>query len=120
MPDEQTSKIPKNMRYYPELYQVGVLVISLAQDRFDALVAGKLKRPINSEDADISEVYSAPFCKVQHRYQYGFLESTLGIESRRELDDQVQLAKRFLKTRLGNKAELIRAKDFWSPPLNIS
>ena len=35
-----------------------------------------------------------------------------------KLDDQVQLAKRFLKTRLRDKAELIRAKGFWSPPLN--
>lgn len=86
VPDEQTSKIPKNMRYYSELYQVGVLVISLEQDRFDSLLDGKLTKPINPEDADVLEVYSAPFCNVQRRYQFDYLESTLGIGSRRSLD----------------------------------
>lgn len=84
-PDETISKIPKDMRYYAELYNIGVLVLALENDVFTRLVAGELVEPLQVEDVDILEIYSAPYNFVQPRYQLKFCSDALGITSIKKL-----------------------------------
>jgi hypothetical protein len=71
-PEEAISKIPQDIRYYAELYNIGVLVLSLENELFRQLDKGELKTPLSSEDVDIVEIYSAPYNFVQPKYQIKF------------------------------------------------
>jgi len=75
---ETISKIPKDMRYYAELYDIGVLVISVENTRYDELMNGENIGELASGDVEIIELYSAPYNFVQPKYQLQFCEA-LGI-----------------------------------------
>lgn len=80
-PDETIEKIPKDMRYYCELYGIGVVVIRLENDMFRKLLGGKLSEPLTSEDVvGVTELYSAPYFYVQAKYQAGLREA-IGLNS---------------------------------------
>lgn len=83
-PAETISKIPQDMRYYAELYDIGVLVLSIEKTKFDDLMNGQLDNPLESEDVDIVEMYSAPYNFVQPKYQKKFCDA-LGITCIKEL-----------------------------------
>lgn len=83
-PEEAISKLPQDMRYYAELYNIGVLALSLENRIFDQLVNGELTTPLESDQVDVIEVYSAPYNFVQPKYQLKFC-TALGISSAKEL-----------------------------------
>ncbi len=71
---ETILKVPPEMRYYCELYDVGVLAIGLESDTFLSLGEGKNKS-IDLQDTEIEVVHFAPFSYVQPRWQKDFFES---------------------------------------------
>ena len=80
-PDETIEKIPKDMRYYCELYGVGILVIRLENEMFRKLLDGKLSEPLTSDDVvGVTELYSAPYFHVQPKYQ-AELRQAIGLNS---------------------------------------
>jgi hypothetical protein len=83
-PEETISKIPQDMRYYAELYNIGVLVLSLENETFDKLIKGTLQNPCEFDEVDIMEIYSAPYNFVQPRYQIKFCDA-VGITCVKEL-----------------------------------
>lgn len=83
-PEEAISKIPQDIRYYAELYNVGVLVLSLENGTFEKLTQGTLDKELDSEEVDIVEIYSAPYNFVQPKYQIKFCNA-LGITCVKEL-----------------------------------
>ncbi len=83
-PEETISKIPQDMRYYSELYGIGVIVLSMENEKYKKLQSGELTDPLDSEDVEIIEVFSAPYSFVQPKYQLRFCDS-LGITCLKEL-----------------------------------
>lgn len=83
-PEETISKIPQDMRYYAELYNIGVLVLSMDHENYQNLQGGSLTEPLDSEDVEVVEVFSAPYNFVQPKYQLKFCEA-LGISCLKEL-----------------------------------
>ena len=73
-PFEAISLIPQDMRYYSELYSVGVIVIGMETSHFELLKNGELSE-IDINDVDIQEIYSAPYNHTQPKYQSKFLEA---------------------------------------------
>jgi hypothetical protein len=45
------------------------------QSKFDDLQSGRLAEPIEDDDVDIIELYSAPYSPVQPRFQKEYLQS---------------------------------------------
>lgn len=78
-PEEAIAKIPKDMRYYAELFGIGVLVIAMDNQKFSELQNGRLDTQIETEDASVIEIFSAPYHFVQPKYQSKFC-SALGID----------------------------------------
>jgi hypothetical protein len=74
-PSELIKKLDSELRYFSELYHIGVLVIGMDQAKFDDLQSGKLAEPIEDDDVDIIELYSAPYSPVQPRFQKDYLQS---------------------------------------------
>lgn len=83
-PAELSSKIDPEIRFYCELYQIGAIAIILENEDFENLKAGKLKRNIESEDADIRELYVAPLTQLPPKPQRKYLK-TLGITTQKDL-----------------------------------
>lgn len=71
------------LRYYSELYGVGVVVIALEEPHFNEYTEGKLTE-IDTDRVDVYEVYSAIFEPRLRRWQKTFLEQ-LGISNTKEL-----------------------------------
>ncbi len=74
-PSELIKKLDSELRYFSELFQIGVLVIAMDQDQFDELQSGKLTIAVEDDDVDIIELYSAPYAPVQPRFQKEYLLS---------------------------------------------
>jgi hypothetical protein len=71
-PSELYDKLPLDeMRYYSELFQVGILVIRLDTDTFSKLAKGEIES-LDTSVVDIEEVNSAPYQIVQPKYQLEF------------------------------------------------
>lgn len=71
------------LRYYSELYGVGVVVVALEDAHFQEYTKGQLKE-IDMDLVDVSEVLSATFEPRLRRWQKNFLEQ-LGISNTKEL-----------------------------------
>lgn len=85
-PADQVAKIPSEMRYYSDLYGVGVLVIEMDTKDFDDLMSKKPRSsPYTLNDVDIRELYSAPFHHVQPQYTAAFLDNL-------EINDPVRIS----------------------------
>lgn len=80
---ETVSKIPQDMRYYAELFNIGVLVISVDDNTFKELLNGDLTESLESDKVDIVEIYSAPYNFVQAKYQHKFC-TALGIQNMKQ------------------------------------
>lgn len=78
-PEGQLDKLDPELRYYSELFGVGVLIVAINKTKYDDLNAGQITQPLAMDDVDIIEHYSAPFNFVQPRFQKPFIES-LGIK----------------------------------------
>lgn len=74
-PEEAIIKIPSDMRYYAELYNIGILILSVENSVFQALTEGKLNKPLEASNTDAIEYYSAPFNYVQPVHQMRFLKA---------------------------------------------
>jgi len=72
------------LRYYAELYKIGILVLLLQRRDFDDLLSGVLRRDLSQEDVFVQELYSAPYTFVQAEYQKRFIEQGLTIRSMQE------------------------------------
>lgn len=83
-PEETISKIPQDMRYYAELYGIGVLALSMPIDKYNELQRGHSTEDLDSEDVEVVEVFSAPFSFVQPKYQLKFC-SALGVSCLKDL-----------------------------------
>ncbi len=73
-PAELIKKLDTELRYFSELYKIGVIVVAMDKKQFDDLQAGRLTKPILDHEVDIVELYSAPFSQVQPRYQQEYLQ----------------------------------------------
>jgi hypothetical protein len=81
-PEQSITKLDEELRYYSELFRVGVLVISMKQEDYDRLQRGTLVYElINDDNVNVIELYSAPYSSVQSRYQISYLKCTLGLDS---------------------------------------
>ena len=83
-PEETIDKIPPEMRYYAELFGVGVLAISIENKAYKNLQHSTYLPDLDSDKVEVIEIYSAPFQFVQPRYQVQFCGS-VGAGSRKEL-----------------------------------
>jgi hypothetical protein len=84
-PEELITKISQDLRYYSELYKVGVLVIGMTKELFENLQNGKIKKALTDEDVNIIELYSAPYTPVLPKYQKDFFKRSLKVESYAQL-----------------------------------
>lgn len=84
-PEEAIAKIPQDMRYYSELYGIGVLVVSMDAQQFERLVSGQLIKALAVADVDMYELFSAPYHHVQPRYQERFCRDFLEITTTQHL-----------------------------------
>lgn len=82
-PEEHRPKIPQDMRYYAELFNIGVLIMEVSEVYYKRFINGEIAA-IDPEEVDIIEHYSAPFNFVQPKYQVKYL-GTLGINRPQEL-----------------------------------
>jgi hypothetical protein len=73
-PAEEITKLPQDLRYYSELYGVGVLIVELTKDDFENLRSKRKMEPFDIEQTDVRELYSAPFFYVQSKHQKQFLK----------------------------------------------
>jgi hypothetical protein len=78
-PQEFLTKLPRDLRYYAELYKIGILVLLLQTRDFEALVSGSRREDFSEEDVTVRELYTAPYMFVQAPYQKRFIEQGLGI-----------------------------------------
>ncbi|MDP3008453.1 MAG: hypothetical protein Q8N30_05215 [Methylococcales bacterium] len=74
-PEETANKIPSEMRYYAELYGIGILVLSVDDTKYKQLHDGDLSEPLKAEDVEVIEIFSAPYNFVQPKYQLKFCEA---------------------------------------------
>jgi len=81
-PQELLPKLPRDLRYYAELYKIGILVLLIQRRDFDDLLG--LRRDLSQEDVFVQELYSAPYTFVQAEYQKRFIEQGLAIRSMQE------------------------------------
>lgn len=79
-----------SMRYYAELYGIGMLIVAMSKDVHDSLTKPEEKHskrredPITLDEADVLEMYSAPFYYVQPRWQMEYCKN-VGIERPKDL-----------------------------------
>ena len=77
-PDAFYVKLPlPEMRYYAELFKIGILVILLKDDDFEKLDSGQEVSfdDDTSDTIDVIEINSAPYEYVQPKYQQEFCEA---------------------------------------------
>ena len=80
LPREAAEKLPTELRYYSELFSVGVLVVELEDDLYGRLTTGTLseedKKYLRSPNDDpVREVLSAPLHYVPTSHQRRFCEA---------------------------------------------
>lgn len=78
-PAELALKLPSTMRYYSELYHVGILVFLLRNESFAKLKEGQLTALDDPNEVFVQELYSAPFMTVQAPSKKRFLEEGLNL-----------------------------------------
>ena len=81
------SIVDSKLRYYSELYSVGILIIELEQQAFREYLAGKRTKPFEQSDVEIYELYSAPFSVVRPEYQWEYCCTSLEMSSVQDIDD---------------------------------
>lgn len=85
-PSGQKIEDPK-LRYYSELYSVGILIIELEQQVYDEYVAGKRTKPFEQDDVEIYELYSAPFSVVRPQYQWDYCSNSLKMTCEQDIQE---------------------------------
>jgi hypothetical protein len=80
-PAELIKKLDSELRYFSELYQIGIVVVAMEQQQYDQLQLGELKDAVEVEEVEIIELYSAPYTPVQPRFQKQYLHKNLKITS---------------------------------------
>ena len=84
-PEEGLLKISPDLRYYSELYGVGVLVLPLPNDVFIELTKGNISSEDLEERGGFTELYSAPYFSVVPEQQARFVSTGLKIDSQKAL-----------------------------------
>lgn len=82
--EDWANKLDMDLRYYADLYRIGVLLIEFSSSDFKNFVDGK---PISADPSTVivNEIYSAPFNEIRAEYKRRFLNETLKISSIKEL-----------------------------------
>lgn len=75
VPESGQSKLPEDMRYYSELYNVGVLTLVMADDEYAKYQDGSVQVLTNSDTTDVVEVLSARSAPVPMSQQRRFCEA---------------------------------------------
>lgn len=82
---EAIPKLPRSeMRYYADLYGIGILVVVLGDETYRSLIEENQQEDIGLDEADVVEIYSAPFSYVQPRWQMDYC-AKIGIGTHRDL-----------------------------------
>lgn len=77
----------EEMKYYCELYQIGLIILEVSVDMYDKFVKGiKFKIEEGLEEIGVIEKYTAPYNDVPLRYQKEFCQKTLSINSTEALN----------------------------------
>lgn len=84
-PEELSLKLPGTMRYYSELYHIGILAFVLDNQAFSGLQTGTLTSPLNPSEVFVQEIHSAPFMNVPSPAKKRFLEDGLGLREYRQV-----------------------------------
>jgi hypothetical protein len=77
-PQDLLSKEFGEMRYYAELFGVGLLVLGVKNEVLEKLRNGELGAPLRSDEVDIRELYSAPHHAVPLKQQKRFCHRAMG------------------------------------------
>lgn len=83
-PWDLIEKIPDEMRYFAELYQIGILILGTDDEVYDHVMKGSSPREIEPDEIEIIEKYPAPRTTLLPEYQQGYLEA-LGINNQQQL-----------------------------------
>lgn len=74
----------EDIKYYSELYKVGILKLILDDADYEKLINGNECSILSSNNVDVIEVCSAPYNIVQESFQLKFCDN-LGIRSQKDL-----------------------------------
>jgi hypothetical protein len=75
VPESGQGKLPEDMRYYSELYNVGVLTLVMTDDDYEKYQNGELLSLNNSDANDVVEILSARSAPVPMSQQRRFCEA---------------------------------------------
>ncbi len=81
---ELVPKLPPEMRHYADLYGIGILAVIVGEETHRSLIEEDEQQVIGLDEADVVEVYSAPFHYVQPRRQMDYCRS-IGITTVQDL-----------------------------------
>lgn len=74
-PESLINQIPSDLRYYCEVYSVGLLLVVLNDDLYEKFLNGDVSSISSEDDYEIKEIYPAPFNSIRMKYQKKFLNS---------------------------------------------
>lgn len=83
-PWELLEKVPDELRYYAELYQIGVLILGTDDEVYDNIIRGEVPASLEPDDIEIIEKYPAPRTTLLPEYQQQYLGAL-------EINNQQQL-----------------------------
>lgn len=82
-PLDLVKQLPSALRYYSELYDVGVLVVGMSKDDFDKFKKGQVEK-IEYDSTDTYELYSAKYFNLPTKFQKAYFKA-IGINENRDL-----------------------------------
>jgi len=83
-PEETIEKIPSEMRYYAELYNIGILILSMENETFKEFQSGNFRKEFDDSNITIIEKFTAPYNYVQPKYILQFCRA-LNINDSKQL-----------------------------------
>lgn len=72
--DSEKGIIDKDVRYYAELYRIGILIIVLSDSDYERLIAGGAGDQQFEEETEVLEIFPAPYSEVNLKHQMRFFE----------------------------------------------
>lgn len=89
--DASVPKLPAMMRYYSELYKIGIIAVLMDDKDLETLESSKgkdiEKLTLDDSTVEIRVIYSAPYTHIQPFHQVAFLEESLEIKNQSKLTE---------------------------------